>query len=98
MVLVSGHDDNLSAFFANFYEDNHLCILKAFDHRFNKKQSFDEKTCFMKMKYSSNFVLEVYDEKGQIYVQILFNGKILIPKLRWSQFKAVLRRNQRGFP
>lgn len=68
MMLMSGHDDNVSSFIMNFYLENYQCIIDNF------KLSAEE--CFEKIKFSTNIMIEVRKEdQGDLKVVIYYNGK-----------------------
>lgn len=68
MLLLSGHDDNVSIFMQNFWLDNYKCIGDNF--------KLNSEECFKSIKFTSNIIFEINEEEnGEKNISLFYNNK-----------------------
>ena len=82
-VFLSGHDDNVSALLLLLKPDNSNCLLEQYKSKFHKNYIQDEKIknekneCFYDLGYTTNVIIELYEQNSELLINIRFNGKYL---------------------
>lgn len=80
VALFSSHDSNLAIFLNNFFPNQYLCVLEAYQDKFgptfenSESPKVSDGFCLEIMRFSANIVLEVYEADDQLYVEFLVNN------------------------